>query len=117
MGRPSATVNVPKDRVDGTVGLLGSGLSKRSCASVFIFVPACCAESCTAKFRKCPGKDSNLHAFKGRRILSPLRLPFRHPGGLRTSINSVTTVACKKNRRVSTGKIRPTKKALPWERL
>ena len=42
-GRPGATVNVRKDRVDGTVGIPGSGLSykerlaNRGCASVFIF--------------------------------------------------------------------------------
>jgi hypothetical protein len=42
-GRPGATVNVRKDRVDGTVGIPGSGLSykeqlsKRGCASVLVF--------------------------------------------------------------------------------
>ena len=42
-GRPGATINVRKDRVDGTVGVPGSGLSykerlaNRGCASVFIF--------------------------------------------------------------------------------
>lgn len=42
-GRPGATINVRKDRVDGTVGLPGSGLSykerlaNRGCASVCIF--------------------------------------------------------------------------------
>jgi len=42
-GRPGATVNVRKDRVDGTVGIPGSGLSykerlsNRGCASVFGF--------------------------------------------------------------------------------
>ena len=48
-GRPGATVNVRKDRVDGTVGVPGSGLSykerlsNRGCASVFIFVFALAA--------------------------------------------------------------------------
>ncbi len=43
-GRPGATINVRKDRVDGTVGIPGSGLSykerlsNRGCASVFVFV-------------------------------------------------------------------------------
>jgi hypothetical protein len=43
-GRPGATVNVRKDRVDGTVGIPGSGLSykerlaNRGCASVLVFV-------------------------------------------------------------------------------
>jgi hypothetical protein len=43
VGRPGATVNVRKDRVDGTVGIPGSGLSykerlsNRGCASVLIF--------------------------------------------------------------------------------
>ena len=43
VGRPSATVNVRKDRVDGTVGIPGSGLSykerlsNRGCASVLVF--------------------------------------------------------------------------------
>jgi hypothetical protein len=42
-GRPGATVNIRKDRVDGTVGVPGSGLSykerlsHRGCASLFIF--------------------------------------------------------------------------------
>jgi hypothetical protein len=42
-GRPGATVNVRKDRVDGTVGIPGSGLSykerlaNRGCASVLFF--------------------------------------------------------------------------------
>ena len=42
-GRPGATVNVRKDRVDGTVGIPGSGLSykerlsNRGCASVVLF--------------------------------------------------------------------------------
>lgn len=42
-GRPGATINVRKDRVDGTVGIPGSGLSykerlsNRGCASVFVF--------------------------------------------------------------------------------
>ncbi len=42
-GRPGASVNIRKDRVDGTVGVPGSGLSykerlsKRGCASLFIF--------------------------------------------------------------------------------
>jgi hypothetical protein len=71
--------------------------------------------------RKCPGKDSNLHAFRGRRILSPLRLPFRHPGGLRTCIHSARIGACKKNRAHRRGmrgaQKRPTKKALLAERL
>ena len=31
----------------------------------------------------CPGWDSNPHAFKGRRILSPLRLPIPPPGRFR----------------------------------
>ncbi len=41
-GRPGATINVRKDRVDGTVGIPGSGLSykerlsNRGCASLFI---------------------------------------------------------------------------------
>ena len=41
-GRPGATINVRKDRVDGTVGIPGSGLSykerlsNRGCASVFV---------------------------------------------------------------------------------
>ena len=71
--------------------------------------------------RKCPGKDSNLHAFRGRRILSPLRLPFRHPGGLRTCIHSASVGACKKNRACRRAshhaKTRTTKKALLAERL
>ena len=43
VGRPGATVNVRKDRVDGTVGVPGSGLSykerlsNRGCASVLVF--------------------------------------------------------------------------------
>ncbi len=43
VGRPGATVNVRKDRVDGTVGIPGSGLSykerlsNRGCASVLLF--------------------------------------------------------------------------------
>lgn len=43
-GRPGATINVRKDRVDGTVGLPGSGLSykerlaNRGCASAFVFL-------------------------------------------------------------------------------
>ena len=43
VGRPGATVNVRKDRVDGTVGIPGSGLSykerlsNRGCASVILF--------------------------------------------------------------------------------
>jgi hypothetical protein len=43
-GRPGATINVRKDRVDGTVGIPGSGLSykerlsNRGCASVFFCV-------------------------------------------------------------------------------
>jgi hypothetical protein len=43
VGRPGATVNVRKDRVDGTVGIPGSGLSykerlsNRGCASVLAF--------------------------------------------------------------------------------
>ena len=43
-GRPGATINVRKDRVDGTVGIPGSGLSykerlsNRGCASVFVLV-------------------------------------------------------------------------------
>jgi hypothetical protein len=42
-GRPGATINVRKDRVDGTVGIPGSGLSykerlaNRGCASVLVF--------------------------------------------------------------------------------
>jgi hypothetical protein len=42
-GQPGATINVRKDRVDGTVGLPGSGLSykerlsNRGCASAFLF--------------------------------------------------------------------------------
>jgi hypothetical protein len=28
----------------------------------------------------CRGRDSNPHGLLGQRILSPLRLPFRHPG-------------------------------------
>jgi len=42
-GRPGATINVCKDRVDGTVGIPGSGLSykerlaNRGCASVLVF--------------------------------------------------------------------------------
>ena len=41
-GRPGATINVRKDRVDGTVGIPGSGLSykerlsNRGCASMFV---------------------------------------------------------------------------------
>lgn len=41
-GRPGATINVRKDRVDGTVGIPGSGLSykerlsNRGCASVLV---------------------------------------------------------------------------------
>ena len=30
--------------------------------------------------RWCRGRDSNPHDLLGQRILSPLRLPFRHPG-------------------------------------
>jgi hypothetical protein len=43
VGRPGATVNVRKDRVDGTVGVPGSGLSykerlsNRGCAPVLVF--------------------------------------------------------------------------------
>ena len=43
-GRPGATVNVRKDRVDATVGVPGSGLSykerlsNRGCASLFLLV-------------------------------------------------------------------------------
>ena len=43
VGRPGATVNVRKDRVDGTVGIPGSGLSykerlsNRGCASALMF--------------------------------------------------------------------------------
>ncbi len=43
VGRPGATVNVRKDRVDGTVGVPGSGLSykerlsNRGCASALVF--------------------------------------------------------------------------------
>ena len=43
VGRPGATVNVRKDRVDGTGGIPGSGLSykerlsNRGCASVLVF--------------------------------------------------------------------------------
>ena len=43
-GRPGATINVRKDRVDGTVGIPGSGLSykerlsNRGCASVVALV-------------------------------------------------------------------------------
>jgi hypothetical protein len=43
VGRPGATVNVRKDRVDGTVGIPGSGLSykerlsNRGCASLLVF--------------------------------------------------------------------------------
>lgn len=29
---------------------------------------------------RCRGRDSNPHDLIGQRILSPLRLPFRHPG-------------------------------------
>jgi hypothetical protein len=42
-GRPGATINVRKDRVDGTVGIPGSGLSykerlaNRGCASALVF--------------------------------------------------------------------------------
>ena len=42
-GRPGATINVRNDRVDGTVGIPGSGLSykerlsNRGCASVLVF--------------------------------------------------------------------------------
>lgn len=42
VGRPGATVNVRKDRVDGTVGIPGSGLSykerlaNRGCASLLV---------------------------------------------------------------------------------
>ena len=45
-GRPGATINVRKDRVDGTVGIPGSGLSykerlsNRGCASVFVLALA-----------------------------------------------------------------------------
>jgi hypothetical protein len=45
-GRPGATINIRKDRVDGTVGIPGSGLSykerlsNRGCASVVLFVLA-----------------------------------------------------------------------------
>ena len=43
VGRPGATVNVRKDRVEGTVGIPGSGLSykerlsDRGCASALLF--------------------------------------------------------------------------------
>jgi hypothetical protein len=43
-GRPGATINVRKDRVDGTVGIPGSGLSykerlsNRGCASMLVLV-------------------------------------------------------------------------------
>ena len=46
-GRPGATINVRKDRVDGTVGVPGSGLSykerlsNRGCAVAFVFVATC----------------------------------------------------------------------------
>lgn len=49
VGRPGATVNVRKDRVDGTVGLPGSGLSykerlsNRGCASVLMIAFALAA--------------------------------------------------------------------------
>lgn len=42
VGRPGATINIRKDRVDGTVGVPGSGISykerlaNRGCASVVI---------------------------------------------------------------------------------
>jgi hypothetical protein len=42
VGRPGATLNVRKDRVDGTVGVPGTGLSyrerlsKRGCAALFV---------------------------------------------------------------------------------
>ena len=42
VGRPGATINVRKDRVDGTVGVPGTGLSyrerlsNRGCASVLV---------------------------------------------------------------------------------
>jgi hypothetical protein len=42
VGRPGATLNVRKDRVDGTVGLPGTGLSyrerlsNRGCATLFV---------------------------------------------------------------------------------
>jgi len=45
-GRPGATINVRKDRVDATVGLPGSGLSykerlsKRGCATVLVLALA-----------------------------------------------------------------------------
>ena len=48
-GRPGATINVRKDRVDGTVGIPGGGLSykerlsNRGCASVFVFLIALAA--------------------------------------------------------------------------
>jgi hypothetical protein len=43
-GQPGATINIRKDRVDGTVGIPGSGLSykerlsNRGCASALVFV-------------------------------------------------------------------------------
>jgi len=49
VGRPGATVNVRKDRVDGTVGIPGSGLSykerlaNRGCASVLMIALALAA--------------------------------------------------------------------------
>ncbi|MEN9653093.1 MAG: hypothetical protein RL303_813 [Verrucomicrobiota bacterium] len=48
-GRPGATINVRKDRVDATVGLPGSGLSykerlsRRGCAAVLIVASASAA--------------------------------------------------------------------------
>jgi hypothetical protein len=44
VGRPGATLNVRKDRVDGTVGVPGTGLSyrerlsNRGCAALFVGV-------------------------------------------------------------------------------
>ena len=43
-GRPGATINIRKDRIDGTVGVPGSGLSykerlaNRGCVSLLAFV-------------------------------------------------------------------------------
>ena len=34
----------------------------------------------TSANERCRGRDSNPHELLARRILSPLRLPFRHPG-------------------------------------
>ena len=48
-GRPGATINVRKDRVDGTVGIPGSGLSykerlsRRGCAPLLIIAGAIAA--------------------------------------------------------------------------